>query len=181
MNQSCARLRTELAATIAPFNYPHNAAHLRETQFEALSLPKTGMVVTMDIGNLTDIHPKDKQEVGRRLVLLALANEYGQKLVSSGPLYKDVKFQEGKAEIQFDHYGVGLATRDGQPPSHLEIAGSDKVFYPATAEIVGNSLIVSSDKVSEPKAVRYGFTSDAMPNLMNKEGLPASPFRTDRW
>jgi len=167
---------------ISPFNYRNvNAAYLREAQLETLSLPKTGMAVTMDIGNLTDIHPKNKQEVGRRLALWALANDYGQDIVYSGPLYRESVFDDGKARIKFDHVGAGLATRDGEEPSDFEIAGPDRVFHPATVQIDGDELIVSSDKVAEPKAVRYAFTSEAMPNLMNKEGLPASPFRTDDW
>ncbi len=167
---------------ISPYNYGGvNAGYLREAQLETMSLPKTGMVVTMDIGNLTDIHPKNKQEVGRRLALWALANDYGRHVVYSGPIYKDSVFAEGKARLKFDHVGAGLATLDGQPPSDFEIAGADKVFHPATAVIDGDELLVSSDKVAEPKAVRYAFTSQAMSNLINKEGLPASPFRTDRW
>ncbi len=167
---------------IAPFNYGGlNAAYLREAQFETMSLPKTGMAVTMDNGNRRDIHPKNKQEVGRRLALWALAKDYGKDIEYSGPTYKESVFDEGNARLKFDHAGSGLATLDGKPPSHFEAAGEDMIFHPATAVIDGNDLIVSSDEVAAPKAVRYGFTSDAMPNLMNKEGLPASSFRTDRW
>jgi sialate O-acetylesterase len=167
---------------ISPFNYRGiNTAYLREAQFQTLSLPKTGMAVTMDIGNLTDIHPKNKQEVGRRLALWALANDYGRKIVHSGPAYTEVIFKAGKAHLKFDHVGSGLATRDDNSPSHFEIAGADKVFHAATATIEGDEVTVTSDKVSEPQAVRYAFTSNATPNLSNKEGLPASSFRTDRW
>ncbi|MBN1852161.1 MAG: 9-O-acetylesterase [Pirellulales bacterium] len=167
---------------ISPFNYNGlNAAYLREAQLATLTLPKTGMAVTMDIGNLTDIHPKNKQEVGRRLALWALANDYGRDVIYSGPIYRTSEFQDGRVRLKFDHAGNGLATRDGKAPTHFEIAGADKLFHPATAIIDGNELIVSSEKVPEPVAVRYAFTSQAMPNLMNQEGLPASPFRTDRW
>jgi sialate O-acetylesterase len=167
---------------ISPFNYQGlNAAYLREAQLETISLPQTGMAVTMDVGDLTDIHPKDKQEVGRRLGLWALANDYGREIVYSGPLYKESTFSNGQARLTFEHAGGGLATRDGNAPSHFELAGVDKIFYPATAVIDGNALIVSSDKVADPKAARYAFTSEAVPNLMNKEGLPASSFRTDKW
>jgi len=166
---------------ISPFNYGNNSAPLREAQMESLATPKTGMAVTMDIGNLTDIHPKNKQEVGRRLALWALAHDYDQDVVFSGPLYKEVKFAEGEARVQFDHADGGLATRDNKPPSHFEIAGEDQVFHPAAAKIEGDHLVVSSDKVAQPKAVRYAFTSNATPNLTNKAGLPASSFRTDRW
>ena len=167
---------------IAPFNYRGvNAALLREAQLQTLALPQTGMAVTMDIGNLTDIHPKNKQEVGRRLALRALATDYGRQVVFSGPIYKSVTFAGKQLRLTFDHAGDGLSTRDGQPVSQLEIAGDDKVFHPATAVIDGNQLIVSAENVPQPKAVRYGFTSQATPNLMNKSGLPASSFRTDRW
>ncbi len=166
---------------ISPFNYQGlNSAYLREAQLETTSLPKTGMAVTMDIGNLSDIHPKNKQEVGRRLALWALANDYGRAVVYSGPIYQASTFGEGKARLKFDHVGSGLATRDEKTPSHFAIAGHDKVFHPATAVIDGEELVVSSSKVAEPIAVRYAFTSQAMPNLMNKAGLPASSFRTDR-
>ena len=167
---------------IAPFNYRDlNAAYLREAQLETMSVPKTGMVVTMDIGNPTNVHPKNKQEVGRRLALWALANDYGRRVVHSGPIYRQCAFKEGRARLKFAHVGGGLATRDGSAPSHFEIAGADKVFRPATTVIEGNELIVWSDTVANPKAVRYAFTSGAGPNFMNKEGLPASSFRTDNW
>lgn len=166
---------------IAPFNYRGtNAAYLREAQLKSLSLPKTGMAVTMDIGNSTDIHPKNKQEVGRRLALWALAKDYGRQVVYSGPLYKLVEFRDGAARVTFD-FAAGLATRDGKAPSHFELAGADKRFLPAEARIEGNAVIVTSDRVADPRAVRYAFSSDAAPNLMNQAGLPASSFRTDRW
>lgn len=167
---------------ISPFNYQGvNAAYLREAQLETMSVPMTGMAVTMDIGNVDDIHPKNKQEVGRRLALWALANDYGRDAVFSGPIYKAALFKDGKVRLKFDHIGSGLATRDGKPPSHFEIAGPDRVFHPATALIDGDELLVASAKVADPKAVRYAFTSQATPNLMNREGLPASSFRTDSW
>ena len=167
---------------ISPYNYGNvNSAFLREAQLATMSLTRTGMVVTMDIGNLTDIHPKNKQEVGRRLALWALSNDYGRDVVCSGPIYKEALFRDGKARLKFDHVGNGLATRDGKAPSDLQIAGPDRGFHSATAVIDGDELIVSSDKVAEPKAVRYAFSNGATPNLINKEGLPASSFRTDSW
>jgi sialate O-acetylesterase len=167
---------------IAPFNYGGvNSAYLREAQRETLSTAKTGMVVTLDIGNLTDIHPKNKQEVGRRLALWALAKDYGREIAFSGPLYKQCRFQDGQARVRFDLAASGLATRDGQAPSHFTIAGEDKVFHPATATIEGDEIVVTSDKVPQPRAVRYAFTNDAVPNLINRDGLPASSFRTDDW
>ena len=165
---------------IAPFNYGGvNAAYLREAQQQTLSLPKTGMAVTMDIGNLTDIHPKNKQEVGRRLAIWALAKDYESDITYAGPVYRDATYQNGQARISFDHATGGLKTRDGKTPSHFQIAGGDGAFHPATVVIDGEQLVVSSEKVATPAAVRYGFTSVATPNLMNSAGLPASPFRTD--
>lgn len=167
---------------IAPFNYGgRNAAYLREAQMQTLSLAKTGMAVTMDIGNLQDIHPKNKQEVGRRLALWALAKEYGKDLVYSGPILRESVVEKKTVRLKFDHADGGLMTSDGKPVSHFQVAGDDKVFHPATTVIDGNELIVSSEKVAAPKAVRYGFTSQAMPNLVNTEGLPASSFRTESW
>lgn len=167
---------------ISPFNYGDlNAAFLREAQMETKSVKQTGMVVTMDLGNLTDIHPKNKQEVGRRLALRALAKDYGRAIVYSGPVYRAVQFQQDKAYLAFDQVGGGLSTSNDQSPSHFTIAGDDKKFQPAQAVIDGDKVIVSSAGVPQPKAVRYGFSSDAQPNLINKAGLPASSFRTDRW
>jgi sialate O-acetylesterase len=140
------------------------------------------MVVTMDIGTLTDIHPKNKQEVGRRLALCALADA-GRKVVSSGPIYRKCEFKDGKARLKFDHVGGGFDSRDDKPlGGEFEIAGADKVFHPVDALTTdGDAILVSSEEVPDPKAVRYAFKSNAIPHLMNKEGLPASPFRTDRW
>lgn len=167
---------------LAPYNYQNlNSAFLREAQLQTLALPRTGMAVMMDIGNLTDIHPKNKQEVGRRLALWALAKDYGKDIVYSGPIYRESTIEGSKVRLHFDYMGGGLATKDGKALSHFEIAGDDRVFYPASALIDGEQVIVSSDKVTSPKAVRYAFTNQAMPNLMNKEGLPASSFRTDDW
>jgi sialate O-acetylesterase len=168
-------------AQISPFNYQNlNAAYLREAQLQTLSLSKTGMAVTMDIGDLADIHPKNKQEVGRRLALWALAKDYGRSIEYSGPVYKDNVVEAGKMRLTFEHTGEGLATRNGKPPGDFQIAGEDGVFYPAQAAIDGNVVVIFSDQVRSPKAARYGFTSQSMPNLMNKSGLPASSFRTDR-
>jgi sialate O-acetylesterase len=167
---------------IAPFRYGElNAAYLREAQLQTLSLPATGMAVTMDIGNLTDIHPKHKQEVGRRLALWALAKDYGRDVAYSGPLPQATVFEAGKVRLTFTHAADGLATRDGKAPSHFELAGADRIFHPATAAIDGDELVVASDQVAEPIAVRHAFASEAMPNLMNRQGLPASSFRTDNW
>lgn len=133
----------------------------------------------MDIGNLTDIHPKNKQEVGRRLALWALAKDYERDIIYAGPMCHDVTYENGQARISFDHATGGLKTRDGETSSHFQIAGGDGVFHAATVITDGEQLLVSSEKVATPAEVRYGFTSEAMPNLMNSEGLPACPFRTD--
>ncbi|MGB9623866.1 MAG: sialate O-acetylesterase [Phycisphaerae bacterium] len=155
---------------------------LWEAQLAALTIPNTGMVVTTDIGDLKDIHPKNKQDVGKRLALWALARTYGRdNLVYSGPLYKSMAVEGDRIRIRFDHVGGGLASRDGKPLNWFEIAGDDRKFVKAEATIDGDSVIVGSPKISAPAAVRFGWNRAAEPNLMNKEGLPASPFRTDRW
>ncbi len=171
---------------IAPFRYggrPESSAELREAQLLTLdAVPNTGMAVTMDIGNVSDIHPKNKVDVGERLARWALARNYGQsELVHSGPLYATQSVEPGRIRIHFDHVGGGLSTRDGKAPSHFYVAGGDRQFHAATARIDGDTLVVQSEKVKNPIAVRYAFTDTAEPNLTNREGLPASSFRTDDW
>ncbi|HEG44087.1 MAG TPA: hypothetical protein ENH94_08570 [Phycisphaerales bacterium] len=167
---------------IAPWKYGKtNSAYLREAQLMTLSTPNVGMAVTMDIGNIYDIHPKNKLDVGERLALWALAKDYGQKnLVYSGPVYKSMKIEGDKIRLSFDYTGSGLIAKDG-PLSHFTIAGSDKNFVPATATIENDTIVVSSNKVPNPVAVRFAFTNKDEPNLANKESLPASSFRTDNW
>lgn len=153
-----------------------------EAQLNALKIPNTGMAVTTDITNLYDIHPKNKRDVGYRLSLWALAKTYGKKdLVYSGPLYKSKAIEGSKIRILFDHVGSGLISLDDRALSWFEIAGLDRVFYKAQAEIDRGAVVVWSEKVSDPAAVRFGWYQLATPNLGNREGLPASPFRTDRW
>ena len=168
---------------IAPYKYGNDGtaeAELWESEFAiAKSVPNTGVAVTMDIGELRDIHPKDKQDVGHRLALWALGTVYGQKIEYSGPMYKSMKVDGNKVEITFDHVGGGLMSRDGKPLTDFKVAGVDGKFEPAKAEIEGSTVIVESDKVSNPVAVRFAFNGIAQPNLENKEGLPAAPFRTD--
>jgi sialate O-acetylesterase len=172
---------------LAPFRYGHNknpanCPELWEAQLITLkSTPNTGMAVTMDIGDVKDIHPKNKQEVGRRLALWALATVYGRNLVYSGPIYKSMAMADGQIRLQFDHVGGGLISSDGKPLTDFTIAGADQKYFPATAVIDADSIIVRSDQVAQPVAVRYAWRDDATPNLANKEGLPASPFRTDAW
>jgi sialate O-acetylesterase len=160
---------------------PRMWAELREAQTLALSLPATGMAVTIDIGNSTDIHPKNKQDVGKRLALWALAEEYGRDLVRSGPLYRRATVRGSAVEIAFDH-ARGLATRDGEAPRGFELAGSDRVYHPAEARLEGERVILSSSAVPRPVAARYAWKDDPLEaNLQNGAGLPASPFRSDAW
>lgn len=157
-------------------------AELREAQMQTLSLPNTGMAVTTDIGNVNDIHPKNKQDVGKRLAAIALHNVYGKNMVSGGPSYQGMKMNGNKAILTFGNTGSGLVVKGDGKLSGFEVAGEDKVFYPATATIVGNTVVVSSPSVQHPAAVRFGWADDASAdNLFNKEGFPASPFRTDNW
>jgi sialate O-acetylesterase len=184
---------------IAPFSYsdawkanPVACAELWEAQAMTLKAsPNTGMAVTVDIadvegihpknGDFNGIHPKNKQDVGRRLALWALAKVYGKKLVYSGPIYKSMTVEGNKIRLHFDHVGGGLATNDGKPLTDFTVAGSDKKFVKAKAKIEGKTIVVESGQVAQPAAVRYAWHDDATPNLANKEGLPASPFRTDAW
>jgi len=176
---------------LAPYRYVRNREDIKspqllpeiwEAQTATLELPNTGMAVTVDIGNINDIHPRNKQDVGKRLALWALAKVYGKgKIVYSGPLYKSMKAEGDKIRLSFDHVGSGLVSRDGEELSWFTIAGEDKEFVEAKAIIDGDTVIVSSDEVKKPVAVRFGWDELAEPNLSNKEGLPASPFRTDGW
>ncbi len=170
---------------IAPFRYgredPRACPELWEAQMMTLQVPHTGMAVLTDISDVHDIHPPNKKEVGRRLALWALAKDYRHHLVFSGPLYQELKIEGAALRLSFQYTGAGLATRDGAPPDSFEVAGVDRKFVPAHARIEGDTVVVWSDTVSQPVAARYAWRDGAQPNLMNKEGLPASPFRTDRW
>ena len=157
-----------------------NWAELREAQMMALNLPNTGMAVTIDIGEMFDIHPRNKQDVGYRLALAAKSIAYEKEVVFSGPLYRGYEINGSDVEIAFDHIGKGLMVK-GDKLTGFQIAGKDKKFYWADAQIVGGEVFVSSDKVKEPVAVRYGWAINPECNLYNKNGLPASPFRTDDW
>jgi len=174
-----------LFVQIAPYRYNSpeatTAAELRDAQlFTLQSVPNTGMVVTTDIGEINDIHPKNKQDVGRRLALWALAKTYGQELICSGPIYKSMAIEGDKIRLTFEHLGGGLVAGDGKPLRGFTIAAPDGVFRTAQADIDGDTVLVWAEGVAEPKAVRYGWRNDAAgANLANKAGLPASPFRTD--
>jgi sialate O-acetylesterase len=157
-------------------------SELREAQTSALQLPNTGMAVTIDINENLSLHPKNKQDVGKRLAALAFRNTYGMKnKIAEGPTYSTFQIKDNKAIISFRNNESGLWVK-GDTLRAFEIAGADKKFYPATAIVAGNQVLVSSQKVSQPLAVRYGWADDGYKsNLYNKDGFPCPPFRTDDW
>jgi len=155
-------------------------AELREAQTMALQLPNTGMAVTIDLGERFDIHPRNKQDVGYRLALAAKKVAYGQDIVFSGPIYSGMVVKSNEIQLSFDNVASGLMVK-GEKLSGFQIAGADKKWYWADAQIVGGKVYVTSDKVKQPVAVRYGWSINTDANLYNKNGLPASPFRTDDW
>ena len=158
-----------------------NWAELREAQSMTLSLPNAGMAITIDIGEADNIHPKNKEDVGKRLAQNALGTVYGKKVAASGPLYESMSVKGGKVCIKFRHTDGGLVAKGG-PLKYFSIAGEDKKFVWADAEIDGDTVVVSSGQVAEPVAVRYAWADNPDGcNLYNKAGLPASPFRTDDW
>jgi sialate O-acetylesterase len=158
-------------------------AELREAQTMTLSLPNTGMAVTTDIGESNDIHPKNKQDVGKRLAAIALHNVYNKPGEYSGPMYASMQTDSNKVILSFTHTGGGLTTKDKSGDlTGFEIASADKQFHNAKAYIQNNKVVVYADEVTDPVAVRFGWADDAKDdNLYNKEGFPASPFRTDNW
>ena len=158
-----------------------NWAILRESQLKALSVPNTAMAVAIDLGEWNDIHPDNKRDVGERLALAAQKLAYGENIVYSGPIYQSSKIEGSKIIITFNHTGRGLITKDGEEPGEFVIAGADKKFVWAKAKIDGDKIIVWNDDVQNPLHVRYAWADNPVnPNLYNKEGLPASPFRTDK-
>jgi sialate O-acetylesterase len=166
-----------LFVQIAPFK--GQPAEIREAQFLSLaSVKNSAMAVTTDVGNANDIHPNQKEPVGQRLALAARALAYGEKIEYSGPLYDSMKASGGKITLSFRHTGGGLLAKDGALKG-FTIAGKDQKFVPAKAEIQGDTVVVSAEGVTDPEAVRYGWDNVPDVNLFNKEGLPASPFRTD--
>ncbi|MBN1300082.1 MAG: hypothetical protein JW995_02615 [Melioribacteraceae bacterium] len=156
-------------------------AELREAQMMSLSVPNTGMAVAIDIGDAQDIHPGNKQDVGRRLGIAARKVAYAEDIVFSGPVFKYMEVKDKNVILNFDHAGSGLTTAENEELKGFAIAGKDKIFYWANARIDGNTVVVMSDNVPEPVAVRYGWSANPECNLYNREGLPASPFRTDDW
>lgn len=167
---------------IAPYPYGGDgtkAAALRDAQRRTLSLTNTGMVVTLDIGDTTNIHPANKEEVGRRLSLWALAKTYGLKnIVYSGPLYKSMKVAGNKIILSFDHTDGGLVAKGGAL-TNFQVADANGHFVTAHATIKGNQVVVFADAVENPVAVRYAWRDNAVPHLFNKAGLPASVFTTE--
>ncbi|MDE3236983.1 MAG: sialate O-acetylesterase [Bacteroidota bacterium] len=177
---------------IAPFLYttrkdhiphtPQTLSEFWETQSKSLELPNTGMVVTTDlVDDLSNIHPSYKWVVAHRLALIALAKLYGKKkLVYQGPVYESMKVNSQSVELSFANVAGGLKSSDGKPLSWFTIAGEDGNFVPANAEIKGKKIIVSSPEITVPKYVRFAWDEKAQPNLINKEDLPAAPFRTGK-
>jgi sialate O-acetylesterase len=153
---------------------------LRDAQLSTLAVPNTGMAVTIDIGDANRIHPQNKQEVGRRLALIARAKTYGEDIPYSGPIYKSQVVKGNKIELEFTHTDKGLVAK-GDTLKGFTIAGADKKFYPAHAAKSGSKVVVSSGDVANPVAVRYAWANNPVCNLYNRANLPASPFRTDDW
>ncbi len=162
---------------------PGGWAWLRDAQLQAvLHHPNTGLAVTIDIGEARDIHPRNKQDVGRRLALWALATVYGRDVEYSGPVYTRHECRGRRVVLHFDRVGQGLTTRDGGPVKGFAVAGADQRFHWADARIEGDTVVVESMAVPQPVAVRYAWADNpASANLVNRAGLPASPFRTDGW
>lgn len=155
-----------------------NWAELREAQLKALSTPNTAMTVNIELGEWNDIHPDNKKDVGERMALAGLKLGYDEDIVYSGPIYDNYKIEDDKVIISFKHIGSGLITNDGEELSEFAIAGEDKKFVWAKAKIEDNKVIVWSDTVKNPKYIKYAWADNPdNPNLYNKEGLPASPFR----
>lgn len=166
----------------APSGLASPWAELREAQrLTAATLPRVGLAVAIDIGEDADIHPKNKQEVGRRLALIALRHDYGRADVEpSGPTLRAHRAEKGRVVLEFDHAGAGLATSDGRDPEGFAVASAKGEFVPARARIEGATVIVSSSRVPHPVAVRYAWAdAPEAATLVGPTGLPASPFRTD--
>jgi len=168
---------------IAPYEYGTltESQFLREAQFATLAVKNTGMAVTMDIGNVRNIHPANKQEVGRRLALWALKRNYGKDVVYSGPLYRSSRRYKDRMELSFDQAQNGLVLVGREEGNGFQIAGEDRVFKSADVRVKGATLVVSNPDIANPIAVRYGFTNTSQATLFNTAGLPAPSFRTDDW
>ena len=164
---------------IAPYeDYNGLSSYLRESQRKALKLDKTGMVVTLDIGEINDIHPSNKHDVGYRLAGLALKNDYNKKITASGPLYKNFEVNGKEIYIDFNSIGSGLVLNSNKI-SEFEIAGKNKIYFKANAKVVGKRISLSSREVLKPMYARYAWSDVSIATLFNKEGLPASSFSTE--
>lgn len=152
---------------------------VQEGMLKTLSVPNTGMAVTIDVGEAKDIHPKDKQSVGHRLAQWALGRVYGQEVIPMGPIYQSSTTSGNEVTIRFQHAEGLRAT--GEKVNGFAIAGADRKFVAADARLAGNTVIVSSDKISEPRSVRYAWAANPVISLYNAADIPASPFRTDNW
>lgn len=168
---------------IAPYRYDEgtNSQLLREAQLKSLSVPNTGMAVTLDIGNPDNIHPSNKKDVGERLALWALAKDYNKKVVYSGPVYKSMETKDNKIILSFDYAGDNLVIKPLNGKLNFQIAGEDKNFVDAEVIVEGKSLAVYSPSILKPIAVRYAWSDTDEATLFNSAGLPASSFRTDNW
>ena len=170
----------QLASHKAPQKDPGSGQlpEMREAQAKSLTIPHTGMAVTLDIGDEKDVHPRNKLDVGKRLARLALSGTYGKSAESSGPLFRESFIENGRVRMKFDHVAGGLVANDG-PLRQFAIAGADGQFVWADARIEGPEILVSSPTVPNPTQVRYAWSDNpAGANLYNSEGLPAAPFRT---
>ena len=156
-------------------------ATMRESMSNSLSIPHTGMAVTIDIGEANDIHPKNKQDVGKRLAAWALAKVYQQSTPASGPIYDSHEIEDSRVVIQFKHLEGGLVARGDGTLKGFAIAGEDKKWHWASAAIAGETVVVSHPSIAKPTAVRYAWGDNPACNLFNAAGLPAAPFRTDDW
>jgi len=170
---------------IAPYTYDRAAVGslLREAQLKSLSMPNSGMAVTMDItGDVTDIHPTNKQDVGKRLALWAMAGTYNtDNVIFSGPVYKGFQKEGKNIRLSFDFAENGLLLKSYERENGFMIAGADRHFVPGKVKVDGNSILVKSERVKDPVAVRYAFTNTSEATLFNGSMLPASTFRTDNW
>ena len=168
---------------IAPYNYGEltHSEKLREAQLKSLSVPNTGMVVTLDIGDTNTIHPANKKDVGERLARWALAKNYGKNIQYSGPIYKSMEVVGDKIILSFDYADDGLIIKEINGKNNFLVAGEDKIFKAANIQINDNHLILSNPEIKNPIAVRYAWSNLDVATLFNKEGLPASSFRTDNW
>jgi sialate O-acetylesterase len=170
---------------LAPYAYGNKnvGALLREAQTKTLALSKTGMAVITDLADdTTDIHPKNKRDVGYRLATLALVNTYGQAITNGAvsPSFHSMTINKNKINLSFLHAENGFAQK-GRTVIGFFIAGEDRIFFPAQAKIDGKNIVVWSKEVAQPVAVRYAFSNTAIGNIFSKEGLPLAPFRTDEW